>query len=54
MAVENTQEKTMGHKLSKITLGILSATALNMAASAHAQEAEANADQDVEGLVGVV
>lgn len=38
----------MGHKLSKITLAILSATALNMAPSLQAQETEGNTEQDVE------
>lgn len=38
----------MGHKLSKITLAMLSATALNMASSVYAQEAQPETDKDVE------
>ncbi|WP_460311450.1 TonB-dependent receptor [Aliiglaciecola aliphaticivorans] len=38
----------MQHRLSKITLAMLSATALNMSASALAQDAQANADDDYE------
>lgn len=38
----------MRQKLSKITLAVLSATSLNFAASVHAQDAQAEAEQEVE------
>jgi iron complex outermembrane receptor protein len=38
----------LGHKLSKITLAVLSATALNMAMSVHAQETQKNAETNLE------
>ncbi len=38
----------MRHRLSKITLAVLSATALNMTATVHAQEAQPEADQNFE------
>ncbi|GAA6186599.1 hypothetical protein NBRC116595_38490 [Aliiglaciecola sp. NS0011-25] len=38
----------MQHRLSKITLAMLSATALNMSASAFAQDAQPSADDDYE------
>lgn len=43
----------MGHKLSKVTLAVLSATALNMAASVHAQEAEAGAEVEIIEVTGI-
>lgn len=45
---KTTQEKTMGHKLSKITLAILSASAMSMTASVNAQDAQTQADDDTE------
>ena len=38
----------MNHKLSKITLAVISATALNLSMSTHAQEAKPIAEDDVE------
>ncbi|MEG3765511.1 TonB-dependent receptor [Alteromonas sp. 14N.309.X.WAT.G.H12] len=38
----------MGHKLSKLTLAVLSASAINVAMTAQAQEADATAEEDVE------
>ncbi|MFT6898991.1 MAG: iron complex outermembrane receptor protein, partial [Paraglaciecola sp.] len=43
----------MKHKLSKITLALLSATALNMASPVHAQEAQAEAELEVIEVSGI-
>ena len=43
----------MKHKLSKITLAVLSATALNMASSAYAEEATAEEEVEVIQVTGI-
>ena len=47
-----TQEHLMRHKLSKITLGIIATTSLNMAATAQAQENQ-QADEQVLEVIEV-